>query len=262
MHSPNDDAEWPPLSIGDVPKSVASELTAECPRGEVLKAGLLQLFEAQTGLLLSAAAQGQENTRDIFFRWWTKQVTEGRLPLDFRKWPRLEPLLYRDLSGKAIVLAQRQCSMCVGLQPPDALCPWRMVPLRIAAASRQVLDAEKWCAYQRAVERALDGRIIQVPTRICAAVTYVLDSSRRDPDLDNLTKATMDAFSRALGFNDRFIDHLDVAKLSSRKAEEFIIVRLAPSYLNEGEDVVVRAFHHSWAGQQTVTIDEFLRPDD
>ena len=80
------------------------------------------------------------------------------------------------------------------------------------------------------------------------ALTFVLKHERdkRWPrDVDNMAKAVMDAFSRAVGFDDKFVHHLDIIKLIFPAAEEYVYIRIAPSALNEHADVVASTFHQS-----------------
>lgn len=76
--------------------------------------------------------------------------------------------------------------------------------------------------------------------------------------MDNMSKAILDAFSRAVGFNDRFVHHLDVVKLIFPITEEYIYIRVAPSALNEHSDVVASTFHHSWAGMQKIELADYM----
>ena len=134
--------------------------------------------------------------------------------------------------------------------------------MRIAPESRQSLDRLKWEAFQKAIgqwfnERHLDlGRI----SHLCIALTYVLSERRKDRDLDNMTKAIMDAFSRAVGFDDKDIHHLDVLKLRGPCPEELVFVRIAPSHIQDESTVMVPEYQGRFEVGDAISIDDFV-PD-
>lgn len=137
--------------------------------------------------------------------------------------------------------------------------PIAVLPIRIAPQSRQVLDKIDWAAFQQAVatwwkRKTLD---LGLSKHVCIAVTYVLTTDRKDRDLDNMTKAIMDAFSRAVGFNDKDIHHLDVLKLIGEAPEEYMFIRTAPSHLQDRSTVMVPIFDANWAGQEKLKLEDY-----
>ena len=94
--------------------------------------------------------------------------------------------------------------------------------------------------------------------QLCVAITFLLSDSGRDKDLDNMVKALQDGVARAIGFDDRHIHHLDVIKVIHPASEEFVIIRIAPSALNEHDNVSLLVENLSWAGAEPLRIEDFL----
>jgi Endodeoxyribonuclease RusA len=90
-------------------------------------------------------------------------------------------------------------------------------------------------------------------------LTYVLNKERNERDLDNMTKALVDAFARAVKVDDRNIHHLDALKIIANSAEEYVYIRVAPSYLQDVSTVMVPTFKASWAGQEPLILNDFIR---
>jgi Holliday junction resolvase RusA-like endonuclease len=128
--------------------------------------------------------------------------------------------------------------------------------LRVRGISHQSASSETLRDLTREVKNRLLGRNVSANSalRFCLALTFVVNKSRKDRDLDNMAKATQDAVSRALNFDDARIVHLDVVKLSFSDAEECVYLRLATSSLNTHNDVVGAYFNHSFGGQQPLQV--------
>ena len=73
----------------------------------------------------------------------------------------------------------------------------------------------------------------------CMSLTFVLNRAHRERDIDNMSKALIDATSRAMGFDDKHIHHLDAVKLMSPDVEEYVRIRLARSFVNVHDDVAI-----------------------
>jgi len=67
----------------------------------------------------------------------------------------------------------------------------------------------------------------------------------------------MDAFSRAVGFDDKDIHHLDVLKLIGQVPEEYMFIRTAPSHLQDCSTVMVPSFEVNWAGQEKLNLADY-----
>lgn len=76
----------------------------------------------------------------------------------------------------------------------------------------------------------------------------------RDRDVDNMSKGAQDAFCRAVGLNDRFVQHLDVVKLTFYSMEEWMFLRTASSYLNDHDEVIAPILDVNWAATEPLEI--------
>lgn len=72
-----------------------------------------------------------------------------------------------------------------------------------------------------------------------------------------MAKALLDAFSRALGFDDKNVHHLDLLKLIDDFQEEYVVVRVAPSHLQNRSNIVLPIANHAWAGQPALRLADF-----
>lgn len=251
---------WPRLSYADLPLEVREELNRDCPDGEIIRQSIIKLFEIQTGYSFLDSELISRDFHAVFFRWWFQQVTSGEIAVNFRIFSKLQSLLFSCFSEKVLAVAQRHCNICRSLHPIDDHFPEYHWPIRLAAASRQSLSGQEFKAFQAAFKSAIGDKDLGFVQNqpLCLAFTYILNSKRNDRDLDNLTKAALDGLSRAIGFNDRFVHHLDIAKFLFADAEEYMIVRIGPSFLNDTADVVIRDFNQSWAGQPPLDIQQFM----
>jgi Holliday junction resolvase RusA-like endonuclease len=253
----NERSSWNPLSYDRLPTGVRANLESEFPNGSELRDWVISEFEKQSGSSFDPATWS-DDTATLFRRWWWFQLEKG--DFIFRKRPVLQQMLHPSLFGKANALSQRHCRVCSGLLPSDAQFPISIIPIRIAPQSRQSLDKVDWAAFQAAVKTWFSTRTLDLgPSRhLCIAVTYVLSVNRNDRDLDNMTKALMDAFSRALDFDDRDIHHLDILKMIGETTEEYVIIRVAPSYLNDNSTVMVPIFDGAWAVGEPLALGDFV----
>lgn len=246
---------WSPLEEADLPANVIRELNEHYPDLSIVRSWILDRF----------ALQNSENNADVseqipkqqIIDWLQFQYENCEIPLFLRKWPRLQSLIFMDYSNKISGIAQRHCHICRSSEPisPDfiSFC----FPVRVRGISHQAARSKTLTSLTKAMEERLNGHTIfrGMSLRFCLALTFVLNKSRRDRDLDNMTKTMMDAIARVLKFNDAAVHHVDVVKLIFPDAEEYIYARLASSSLNAHNDVIGAYFNHSWAGQAPLDVD-------
>ncbi len=247
---------WRALRTKDMPNNIAAEFNAECPDAEILRDWVIAEYRSQ------ANRTEVDGVADLA-RWLVFQEEHSEFSLSYRKWPRLENVLFGTFSAKTNSLAQRHCLVCNGGHPMDEQFPQSVLPIRITPMSRQAASSIDWRAFQKAIRARIEpgshGLTKHHP--ICLSLTFVLSSAKRDRDLDNLTKAMQDAIARALEINDSIVHHLDVAKLIYEDAEEFVFVRTTPSFLNSHRNVIAKTFNQSWAGQSRLELADFSGSD-
>lgn len=239
-------ANWNALKMQDLPDSLIAELSKEIPDKQLLIQWLRAKFNEVWGSL--------QLDEDNFMQWLQFQYENSELPLFFRKWPRLQPIVHVNFSSKISSIMQRHCSICEGAIDQHSNFPIFVLPLRIRGRSRQSLSTTGFHHYQRVIREHFDKRYLVIPPEggLCLTLTFVLNQRSKDRDVDNMSKAFMDSFSRALGFNDARIHHLNAVKLLFPDVEESVYARLQPSHINsEGNfDVAVPKHHMNWAGQE------------
>lgn len=254
---PDTDPHWMPLTFDRMPNELQASFCSEFPNGEELRNWVVGEFESQTGSQFQPATWSDHDVAK-FRRWWWFQHANG----DFtaRRRPKLQNMMHLSLGSKVNVLAQRHCEICCGLLPSELQFPISVMPVRIAPESRQSLGSVNWAAFQSAVRAWFANRVLDIGSsrHLCIAITFVLSTERRDRDLDNMTKALMDAFARAIGFDDREIHHLDVAKVIGETTEEYVYIRTAPSYLQDQSTVMLPIFDGNFAVGEPLSLEDFV----
>ena len=244
--STSSSANWNTLKTQDLPGSLAEELSKKTPDKQILIQWLRSKFD-EVGSSLPLDEYD-------FMRWLHFQFEESELPLFFRKWPRLQPVVHVNFSSKINSIAQRYCSICEVATAKHSTFPTFVLPIRIRGRSRQSLSPNEFRQYQLAIRQHFDKRSLSIPPEggLCLTLTFVLNQKLKDRDVDNMSKAFVDSFSRALGFDDARIHHLNAVKLCFPNVEESVHARLQPSHINsEGHlDVAVPKHHSAWAGQE------------
>ena len=242
---------WRLISFAELPSDVRHELDQEQPNKNLLRGYLLDAFRSQN---VREAKDGENFESDLLsWLWFQTEDGDGVFSVMIRRWPRLQYLLFKTFSNKVGALSQRHCPICHGVRATDDQFPVWCFPIRITPISRQATKSELFKAYKSVISDHFKKRQIEMThSRLCLAVTFVLDSLSRDRDIDNMLKALLDALASALGFDDRHIHHVDAIKLAFPEAEECLYVRVAPSFANEHDDVVIQEFRHTWASQEAL----------
>ncbi len=250
---------WRLIERQELPQEVLVELEKECPDVDVLRKWCFAKYSKEINALFNPARANQSELID-FAQWLNFQRMEGDACLHNRKWPRLQEVLFSTFASKVLSIAQRHCFLCAGGRPIEDQFPTRLIPLRIRPISRQATKDELFKAFQAAVQSYFERMPMSfdLPEKLCLSLTFVLSSTGRDKDVDNMAKAMQDAIARALSFDDRAILHLDVMKLIFSQNEEHAYARLAPSYINDHSDVLAPIFGHDWAGQPELNLADFL----
>ena len=251
-----ENSNWAALTLARMPDVVRVNFNSEFPIGSALREWVISEFETQCSTKFNPGFWSDDVAK-LFRKWWWYQLEQG--DFIFRKRPMVQQMLHPSLSAKANALSQRNCPVCNGLLEADAQFPISNLPVRLAPESRQSLDQVNWAAFQAAIKHWFETRTLNLGSsrHLCIAVTYVLSESRKDRDLDNMTKALMDAFSRAIGFNDKDIHHLDVLKIFGETPEEYVFIRVAPSYLHDNTTVLVPAFDGAWGVGPPLKLENF-----
>jgi len=164
---------------------------------------------------------------------------------------------YLDLSDKLIFFGQISCPICKGE------FPIKTIPIRIKPISKQATQSknkELRKAFERAIRSkiAKDRDFFNKTQDLCVSVVFVMGKESRDKDLDNMSKALMDALEGNLFENDSQIAHLNLIKFKHEENEDYIIVNIRKSNFNKHEDVINKKLNHTWAGREMILLEDFL----
>ena len=251
--------EWTPLTFEQIPAPIQNQMRQPIFDGTDLRAWVVGEFKRQVGLSVDLP-NFTKSELALAMEWWWFQSEKGNI--SFRKYPVLQSLLHGTLTAKVSTLAQRHCYVCSGLLPSERQFPIWVLPIKIEPRSRQALDRINWSAFQSAVRSRFDASHSNYDpscyVHLCLAFTFALSRSHAERDVDNIAKALLDAFSRALGFNDREVHHLDILKLIDDFPEEYVYIRVAPSHVGCRSDVLLPIVNQCWAGQPPLLLKDFV----
>lgn len=239
---------WYTIELHECESEIANELNKEIPNRVLLVNWLKEKFKMQSNL---GNDLPEDEGEKLFTSWLNFQLETSDLPIFFRKYLRLQSLVSLTFSHKVNSIAQRHCQICNPVNAHDDPFPVYHFPLRIAGKSRQSISPSDFIQYQSAIRRRLNRNEVKRKDfeEYCLTLTFVMNKSKRDRDIDNMSKTLLDATSRALGFNDSKVVHLNAAKLIFPQCEERVFIRLGPSFLNSHQDVCITKPNQSWAGE-------------
>jgi|GEM_PF-6664904 len=155
------------------------------------------------------------------------------------------PFFSADLSSKVSTLAQFHCPVCHA----EDQFPIMVIPLKISPESKQALSKVKGLrkAFENAIAQAFSEKEIAFKRgeKLCVLVVFVLGSITKDKDLDNMSKALMDALQGNLFEHDADIEHLNLFKIKHNMEDSFIYLNIRRTDLNEHNDVLFKDFFHT-----------------
>jgi Holliday junction resolvase RusA-like endonuclease len=252
---------WKLLHSSDVPVEIWSEFQSDAPNIKVFKEWLLGEYFKQSGINIDIDSAAHQELKGVA-AWLGFQQANSGLVLNFRRHPRLQAVFYPTYSDKIMTIAQRHCNVCRAGRTPAEMVPVHTLSLPINPMSRQTKKnrSRTFKAFKKAIKEHFLKRNVSLGStgRFCLAITFVLNARKKDKDLDNMTKALLDALAEAIGFNDSHVHHLDIIKLVFPDVEERIFVHLAPAALNEHLDVILPITHFSKIGHYRIEPADFM----
>lgn len=161
---------------------------------------------------------------------------------------------YDNLSIKSTLLWQRRCQICV-LKGKISL-----FSIRISPKSFRNQDVKVRKAFYCAIKSRLGTDHVDEWSgkRLCVALTFVIKNGSTEKDIDNMSKILLDALHKVFYENDRAVDHLDAVKIRTDDSEEFVLLRIMETDLNEHNDVNDKTFKHGWGGQQPINLSDYM----
>lgn len=178
----------------------------------------------------------QEPSDDSELNQWLSELLFN----DPEKHDALLGRFHRTLDSKLDRLSQTHCRLCTGGQQ----YPIHIIPLWIPPISKQASRTESRHHFEEAIRNYLAKITGNVPygkdDKLCVLLIFLLGHNDKEKDLDNMTKALLDALQGHLFHNDSAIDHLNLIKLrdNERVTSGRIIVNIRKSFLHTNNDVL------------------------
>jgi Holliday junction resolvase RusA-like endonuclease len=165
---------------------------------------LKNLYEEQTGLAWSS----EEGVA-----WLNRNYEHLGI---YTTTPVLDKSAHVTISGKAGWLSQQRYHVC----HPDSVIS--VIPVRIRPESWQALEPVNKTAFKAALAHRFSERshIERQEGRLCLTFLFVCSASRRERDVDNMTKLLMDSIKGHVMGDDKEVDHLNVVRLVYEGDEE------------------------------------------
>lgn len=220
-----------------------------------LKEEIYNLYFSETGIILNIKKITQDEATN-FCKWFNKKFREGHhliKSIAFKKVETLLPYISTDISTKVLGLSQFHCPIC-----RDSGFPIKIINIRIPAQSKQALDKTKRNAFELAIaERIKKDFPFSSQDKLCLHIVFVLGINSRDKDLDNMSKALLDALKGNLFEDDMHIDHLSLLKIKYKIDGDYITINIRRSNINSSDDVLVPYAHMRW-GTDVINLDDYI----
>lgn len=234
------------------------EINSEEPNIEKIKHLVIKGFNKENGTNYGIDSSiPYEQEKEIV--GWLHRI-EGEHPhfvMSIRRKPLLLPFISTCLSSKISSIAQFYCPFCTDRN--SGLIS--IIPIRISAISKQASNAEKRQAFERAIATRFEDRdcVYKKGEPLCVFITFVLGKGNRNKDLDNMSKALLDALKGEVLFGeDLDIEHLNLLKIKWAGAEDFIYVNIRGSSFSQHKNVLFKSMHHNWAGAEFLDLKDFM----
>ncbi|MCI4670402.1 MAG: RusA family crossover junction endodeoxyribonuclease [Bacteroidia bacterium] len=243
----------------DFANNLRKQLRSDTPDFDIIKSLVLTEFNKHNSKDFSLEDELSSEEQVEVVRWINKVSFGEHFPVLSRIFTKKEcvsvPFFSPSLSQKLMVLGQFHCPIC---KPDEGIVS--TLPIRISAISKQAAGKVKREAFENAISDYLKRMGINEPldSKLCVLLFFVLGKSNKDKDLDNMSKALMDALEGTLFTNDSNVDHLNLIKTNHEGEEDFCIVNIRKSTLNEHKDVLFKEMTHSWAGQPFIDLEDFI----
>tara|TARA_R110002167_G_scaffold365855_2_gene591647 strand:+ start:1479 stop:2105 length:627 start_codon:yes stop_codon:yes gene_type:complete len=152
---------------------------------------------------------------------------------------------YASIDHKLDKLSQHHCNLC-----KTSPFPIKRIPLNLPPISKQASDSDSRKHFERSIKTHLEllNQEISYPKdeKICLLVIFLLGNKDRDKDLDNMSKALLDALNNCLFHDDSAVIHLNLIKLRDDKNTKNgeIMINIRRSGLHQNNDVIFDARNH------------------
>jgi Holliday junction resolvase RusA-like endonuclease len=243
------------IMVSDQPFAVPGELLRDWPDATLARRQILEQYASAAGRELDPANASEDDMRRAIN--WLNANAEHLWPHLIRRTAVAVPKFSPSLSAKILTLDQFHCPICA---TQEDLGVSSTIRIRMTPESKQSLAKRKGMV--KAFERALHARLakaekIPAARSVCLMILFVVSKARKQKDLDNMAKATVDAVKNQLFGDDRMIDHLNVLRIVSPD-EEFVSLNVRATTLNSRDDTFFPKLVHDWAGAKPIELSNYF----
>ena len=239
----------------DITIAFRNEMKSNNPNYEKLKEIIIQVYNNDNNKSIDIENVSTDEQKEII-RWFNTQ--HHFFPLTLLRKEVITHFFSQSLSTKISALSQYHCPICTGNKGVATI-----FNIRISAISKQAMSSRP--EYREAFERAIFKRFeskdltYKKGDKLCVSIVFVLGCNNRDKDLDNMSKALMDALEGNLFENDMDIVHSNLIKIKTEEPEDYITVNIRETEINEHKDVLFKTMAHGWAGQEFLNLEDFIK---
>ncbi len=213
-----------------------------------VRATVVDEYNKATGNKLSLNLQSDDPALRDVVRWLNGLDHFGFM----HRTPRLEHLVYSSMSNKLSAIAQWHCNFC------NTGFPSVVLPIRIKPLSYQSTPPKIRIAFKRALKEWLASKHRFEGQPVCVHITIAVGRSSRISDVDNIAKLFLDGLKGTLFRDDKQVEHLSVARVRTSDDEDFAYVRVAPTRLNELDDMLFSKTDQLWAVGDAIDLAKYL----
>lgn len=169
--------------------------------------------------------------------------------------PFISPNLAVAIGG----ISNFDCPFCTGTYS----YPIQHIPIRIAALSKQASPTKLLDAFKKAIKHRLSMSNAvtkyEKGDKLCVYVVFVLSRKNKNKDLDNMSKALMDALEDILFDEDMEIQHLNLMKIRSPETDAYLNINIRKSLLHQHDGVIFKdSMRQGWAGWEFLALENFM----
>ncbi len=238
------------------------ELKLELPNIETIRKLVIEAYNSENNTNVDSENIITFEEKDKIVAWLNQVHIDNPdlLFLFYEKHSVLLPFISSSLSTKIISLSQFHCPICSRRNNSIV----RTITIRISAISKQAVASkpETRKAFEKAIEYRLNllqpNHIFQRGDKLCIHIVFILSKHNRDKDLDNMSKALLDALKGVLFGDDIDIDHLSLMKIKTPEDDDFVTINIRGSTLNQHNDVIFNSMHHVWGEDALLNIEDFM----
>jgi len=239
-------------------QEIQNEVKKEFPDFEKIKLFVLGAFNSENDKTYQSIEDLSDVEKDEIIRWLNRCLeypSQTVTNIFLRKIPVMVPVISQSLSSKISFLSQFHCPLCK-VEDLGTI----IMPIRISAISKQSSLHEIRKAFEKAVASRFEKKDIRFSKgeKLCIHTVFVLSKKNRDKDLDNMSKALMDALEGNLFENDMDIQHSSLLKIHHDEEEDYIMLNFRRTNINQHNDVMFDKLAHGWTNQKFLDLNDFM----